>query len=184
MRLLRGLSSTGEPQHSHHRRDVDAEPAAQSLLQPVPAADGVVRGARPRFHRSLGGRLLLVGGAEEHPVAVGLEHRVEIVQAANVVAELRLPYPHDQRRRVELPVTERRELGSAAGRLQRPWLFSRAAAFAPAAHISPLTSHPRARDRRRGHRQRSRPRAARGSDPSRGRAARPTRRPEARGRSA
>ena len=50
MRLLRGsFSTSARPSTCEHGRHVDAEAAAQALLQPVPAADRVVGRPRPRL---------------------------------------------------------------------------------------------------------------------------------------
>jgi hypothetical protein len=43
----------------------------------------------------------LVGAAERHPVAVIAEHHVQVVERAQVVAQLRLADLDDQRRRLE-----------------------------------------------------------------------------------
>ena len=127
MRLLRALCSTSaRPSASMHRRHVVAEAAAQPLLEAVPAADRVVLRARPRLDGALGGRLLLVGAAERHPVAALAQHRVEVVEAAQVVAELGLADLHDQRRRVERLVAVGGELRATARRLQHPGLLARA----------------------------------------------------------
>ena len=89
IRLLRALCSTSaRPEHLEHRRHVVAEAATEALLQPVPAADGVVLGTTPRLDGAGLGRLLLVGVAERHPVAALGEHRVQVVDAAQVVAQL------------------------------------------------------------------------------------------------
>ena len=72
----------GQAERLQQRRHVHAEAAAQALLEAVPAADRVVGRAAPRLDGALGRRLLLVGAAERHPVAVRLEHRVEVVDRA------------------------------------------------------------------------------------------------------
>ena len=80
-RLLRGLcSKLREAERLQERRDVHREAPAQALLEPVPTADRVVGRACPRLDGALGRRLLLVGAAEEHPVAVRLQHGVEVVE--------------------------------------------------------------------------------------------------------
>ena len=121
MRLLRGVVlHLGEAERLQHRRHVHAEAAAQALLEAVPAAHRIVG---ERAHAStvpVGGRLLLVGAAERHPVAVRLQHRVQVVDAAQVVAQLGLADPHDERRRVERLVAVRLVLRLPARRLQAP----------------------------------------------------------------
>src|ERR1035437_17078 len=58
----------GEPEGLEQRRQVHTEAPPQPLLEAVPAAHGVVRGARPRLDCSLGRRLLFVGAPHAHPV--------------------------------------------------------------------------------------------------------------------
>ena len=76
----------GESQRFEDRWDVDAEPAAEAIACAVPATDRVVRRAAPRFDGSVRCGRFLVGAAERHPVPVILEHRVEVVDAAKVIA--------------------------------------------------------------------------------------------------
>ena len=129
MRLLRGLCSTSaSPSASSSGGTYIAEAAAQPLLEPVPAADRVVRRAPPRLDRALRRRLLLVGAAERHPVAVRAQHRVQVVDAAQVVAQLRLadlarraPADRAPRRATSCTPTPRR-------RLQLPGVVLRARA--------------------------------------------------------
>src|SRR6266566_7028308 len=64
--------------------------------------------------------LLLVCAPQEHPVAVGLEHLMQVVDAPEVVAQLRAPRLHDERGRVQRLVTERLKLRRPARRLQVP----------------------------------------------------------------
>src|SRR6267378_1311095 len=82
----------GKPQCLHQWRNVHAEPAAKALLETVPAADRVLRGATPSFHSARGGRLLLIRAPQRHPVAMLLEHRVQIIKAAQVIPELGLSH--------------------------------------------------------------------------------------------
>src|SRR5262249_43742528 len=103
-----------------HRRHVHAEAPAQPLLESIPALDGVLRGPPPRLDGAVGRGLLLVGGAERHPVAVLLEHRAEVVDAPQVVAELRLADLHDERGRIGRLVAPRLVVARPGRRLQRP----------------------------------------------------------------
>src|ERR1700730_1129701 len=59
----------GQAQRFHDRRDVVAEPAAEPLLQAVPATNRAVRRARTGFDGAARRRLLLVGVTQRHPVA-------------------------------------------------------------------------------------------------------------------
>ena len=70
--VARVVLDLGQAERFEQRRHVHAEAAAVALAQPVPAADRVVGGAAPGLDGAVGGRLLLVGGAERHPVAVRL----------------------------------------------------------------------------------------------------------------
>ena len=67
-------------------------------------------GAAPRFNGPLGGGLLLVRASQEHPITVGLEHRVQVGEAAEVVSQLGLSHLDNQGRRVECFVAKRHEL--------------------------------------------------------------------------
>jgi hypothetical protein len=66
------------------------------------------------------GWFLLVGVAQRHPVAALLQHRVQVVDAAEVVAELRRADLDDQGRRVGVLVAPRLELRLARRRAQDP----------------------------------------------------------------
>ncbi len=118
--VARVVLDLGEPERFEHGRDVDGEAAAQALLESVPAARGVALGARPGLDRAVGGGLLLVGAAERHPVAVRLQHRVEVIDAAQVIAKLGLADPDDERGRVERLVAEGLELRGLGRRLEDP----------------------------------------------------------------
>ena len=80
-------------------------------MRPYQPPHRIVVRPGPRFDRAFGGRLLLVGGAEWDPVAARRQHRMEIVDAAEVVAQLGLTDPDDERGRVQTLVTECLELG-------------------------------------------------------------------------
>src|SRR5690349_4810404 len=103
-----------------HGWDVIPEPSSQPILHPVPAADGVVGRAAPGLHRALRGRLLLVGAAERNPVARRLQHRVEVVDAAQLVAQLGGPHLHHERGRIRRLVAVRLVLRLAGRRLEGP----------------------------------------------------------------
>ena len=124
--VLRLVGELGQAERLEQRRHVDAEPAAEALLEAVPAADRVVRRAAPGLDRALGCRLLLVGAAEWHPVAVGLEPRVEVVDGPQVVAELRAADLAHDRRWIGGLVAPHRVLGRARRRLQPPRILARA----------------------------------------------------------
>src|SRR5687767_1146110 len=128
--VLRVVLDLGEAEGLEDRGDVHAEAAAEAFLEAVPAADRVLGGAAPRFDGALGRGLLLVGAAEGHPVAVLLQHRVEVLDAAEVVAELGLADLADQRGRVEGLVAEDHEVRAAARGLQLPGFLARAGACA------------------------------------------------------
>src|SRR5436309_15855005 len=105
--VLRVVLDLGQMQGLQDRRNVHAEPTAQSFLQTVPPADRVFRGPSPGFDRAVHCRLLLVCGPQEHPVAVGLEHLMQVVDAPEVVEQLRAPRLHDERGRSYGLVTAR-----------------------------------------------------------------------------
>src|SRR5436190_245981 len=69
-------------------RHVHSKAAAQALLHSVPAADRIPGRPSPRLHRSLCRRFLLVRAAERHPVTMLLEHRVQVVDRTQLIAEL------------------------------------------------------------------------------------------------
>ena len=75
-------SSSAQPERLEQRRQVHAEAAAVALAQAVPAADRVVRGPAPGLDRAVGGRLLLVGRAERHPVARAAQPGVQVLDGA------------------------------------------------------------------------------------------------------
>ena len=69
--------------------------------------------------------------AERHPVAVGLEHRVELVDRPGVVQELRAADLADDRRRVGRLVAVHRVLGRAGRGLEHPRIGLGAGAVSP-----------------------------------------------------
>ena len=109
--VARVVLDLGQAETLEDRRDVVAESAPQALLQPVPPADRIVRRAGPRLDRSVRRRLLLVGVAQRDPVAARAQHRAEIVDCAQVVAQLGAAHLHDQRRRIRLRLTPRQAFG-------------------------------------------------------------------------
>ena len=78
----------GQAECFNDRRDVVTESAAQPLLQAVPAANGVGRRTGPGLHAALGCLLLLVGVAKRYPVVAFLQHRVQVLDAAQMVASV------------------------------------------------------------------------------------------------
>jgi hypothetical protein len=83
--------------------------ASHPLLDPIPAADGIVGRSPPRLDRSLDSGLPLVSAAQRHPVTPLLEVRVEIVDAAQSIAQLTLPHRDDEYRRLRALVAVRLE---------------------------------------------------------------------------
>ena len=88
---LRVVLQLAQAQFLQQGRQVDPEPAAEALLEAVPATDWVVRGPAPRLHRPFLRRLLLVGSAQFDPAPLVLKHAVEIVDAAGVEEQQVLP---------------------------------------------------------------------------------------------
>ena len=127
MRLLRGLcSSSARPSASMSGGTYMAKRPRRPFLSPYQPPTGIVRRAGPRLDRALRSRLLLVGAAEEHPVAVLPQHRVEVVERAQLVAERRLADDADERRRVGLLVPVHLVLRRPRRGLQNPRRFLRA----------------------------------------------------------
>src|SRR5215472_8924512 len=110
----------GQAQHLEDRRHVVAEPAAKPLLRAVPAAHRVAGRPAPGLDRALGGLLLLVGVAQRHPVAALLQHRVQILDAAKLVAQLGGADLDDQRRGIGSLVAPGLEVGLPGRRGQDP----------------------------------------------------------------
>jgi len=112
----------GQAECFQDRRDVVTEAAAQPLLQAVPAANGVGRGTGPRLDAAVGCRLLLVGVAKRHPVAELLQHCMQVVDAAQVVAQLRGANLDDQRSRIGIRIAPGLEVGFPGRRCEDPWV--------------------------------------------------------------
>src|SRR3954470_5503124 len=124
--VLRVVRDLGQPERLHERRHIDAEPTAETLLQPVPATDRVVVRPRPRLDRTGRSGLLLVGAAERHPVAVRLEHRVEVLDGALVVLQLGAADLADDHRRIVRVVEVHRVLTRPGRRREPPGIVLRA----------------------------------------------------------
>jgi hypothetical protein len=128
----------GQAERLQHRRHVVAEATAKALLQPVPPADRVLGRAAPCLDGALCRGLLLVGVAERHPVAVLGEHRVEVLDAAQVVAQLGAADVDDQRRRIGRLVAVGRVIGLARRRGQLPGIARRSCGHLGASSCSSI----------------------------------------------
>jgi hypothetical protein len=122
-----------QSQSRHHRWNVHRETASQTLLQSVPPPYGVVRRSGPSFNGSFLGRLLFIGAPERHPVAMGFQHRVQVVETSEVIAEFGFADPHDKGRRVKRLVAVSLVLRSSARSLQNPRLLARS--LSPRTHF-------------------------------------------------
>src|SRR5205823_1918351 len=119
-------------------RDVHAEATSESLLESVPTADGIPGRPSPRLDGPFGRGLLLVRAPQQHPVSAALEHLVQVVDAADMVAQFGAPRLDDERGRIERFVSERDELRGPARGLEFPRMVSRAFdRFAFARHSNP-----------------------------------------------
>src|SRR5216684_790424 len=128
----------GQVQGFEDGRDVHPESTPQAFLQPVPTTDRILRGSAPRFDGPVGGRLLFVRTSQQHPIAVRLEHRVQIVDRPEMVPEFRAPRFHDERRRIERFIPECRELRRPARGLEFPWMIARSVdGLSLACHLNP-----------------------------------------------
>src|SRR2546426_11627690 len=105
--VLRVVLDLGQMQGLQDRRNVHTEPAPQSLLQAVPPGNRVLWRSSPGFDGPIRRGLLFVYASQRHPVAVRLQHLMQIVDALEVVSELRAAGLHDERRRIQCLVTER-----------------------------------------------------------------------------
>src|SRR5437867_2446264 len=124
--VFRVVFDLGEMQGLQHGRDVHPESPAKTLLQSIPPTDGILRESTPRFDGPVRGWLLLVGASEGHPVSARLEHLVQVVDASEVVPELRAPRLDDERGRIKSLVAERLKFRCPNRRLQVPRMFARA----------------------------------------------------------
>ena len=93
-----------------HRRYIIAEAASVALAQAIPATDRVVIGTSPRLDGAGFGFLLFIGIPKWHPVAVGDERGVKVLDATEPIAERRAPDSDHQRRRVSRLITPGVEL--------------------------------------------------------------------------
>src|SRR5258708_11546959 len=101
--IARVVLDLGQAEHFQDRRHVVAEPAAEPFLQAVPAANRVVGRPAPGLDGAVGCLLLLVGVAQRHPVAALLQHRLQVLDAAKLVAQLRGANPDHQGRTIVDP---------------------------------------------------------------------------------
>src|SRR5260370_41481785 len=124
----------GQAQRFHDRRDVVAEPAAEPLLQAVPATNRVVRRAPPGFDGAVRRWLLLVGVTQRHPVAALLQHRVQVLDAPKLVAQLGRAHLDDQGRRIGILVAPGLEVRLSGRRGQDPRILSGPRPGGAAAH--------------------------------------------------
>src|SRR5688500_10868885 len=86
----------GHPKCLQQWRQVHPKAAAQSLFKTVPTLYGVVGRTPPCLYRPLGGGLLLVSAAQRYPIAVLLEHGMQVFDAAQVITKLGFAYHADQ----------------------------------------------------------------------------------------
>src|SRR3972149_6592893 len=127
--VLRVVLDLSESQHFHHGWHVHSEAAAKTLLQTVPTADRILWRATPGFDGSFLRWLLLVRAAQLDPIAVLLEHGVEVGHTAQMVSQLRLADRDYQGRWIHRFVAIRLELRRPWRRFQSPRLLPRAHAF-------------------------------------------------------
>src|SRR5689334_20617167 len=114
------VGELGQAKRLQQRGQVHAEPAAVAVAQPVPAAGRVARGPAERLDGALGGRLLLVRGAQRHPAVLGLQPGVQVLDGLQPVAKPGRADLADQLRRVGLLVLVHRVAGRARRRGQLP----------------------------------------------------------------
>src|SRR6185369_16200407 len=127
--VLRVVGQLNEAEGLHERRHVEAEPAAIALPESVPPSDRVRRVATPGLDGS-GLRVpLLVRGAEVHPVAMLLQHRVEVVDRALVVLQDRRADLAEDRRWIGGVVDVHEVVGRAWWGLEDPRIRLRAGAL-------------------------------------------------------
>ena len=116
----------GQTERLHQRRDVHPEAPPQPLLDAVIATDRIGLVAPPRLDRALLGRLALVSAAQLDPVLVREQHRLQVLDTAQLVAQLRLADLADEHRRVGRLVAVHHVLRRPRGRLQHPRVLFRA----------------------------------------------------------
>ena len=132
----------GEAKRLEERRHVHPEPPAQPLLQAVPAPNRILRRSSPGFHRAIRRGLLLIGAAQRHPVSVRLEHGVQVLDRAQLVAELGPTDLADDRTRLRALVAIHRVFGRSARGSQDPWVLAGTCSLrAQLGHITPPISN-------------------------------------------
>ena len=92
------------------------------FFRPYQPATGLL-GDRPGFHGTFSGRLLLIGAAERHPVAVRFEHGVKVFETAKVVAEFGLANLDDERGRVGGFIAIGLEFGASGRSFEGPGIL-------------------------------------------------------------
>ena len=122
------MGDLGQAERLEERWQVDAEATAETLLQAVPATEGVRLGAAPGLDSPFGCRLLLVGAPERHPVALRQEPGVQVTDRPGVVQEPGAADLADDGRRIRRLVPVHRVLGGPWWSLQNPGVFLRASA--------------------------------------------------------
>src|ERR1700682_5937411 len=121
MRLFFGLCSTSARPNALSRGGLYMpNRPGNPLLEAVPPADWILRRPAPCLNGALSRRLLLVGAAQRHPVAVLLEHGLEVLDGAKLITELGLADDADDRRRVETLVLVHQVFRRPAGSRQLP----------------------------------------------------------------
>src|SRR5258708_6270977 len=99
---------------------LSTSPAAEPLLQAVPAANRVLGRAPPGFDGPVRRRLLLIGVTQWHPVAALLQHRVQVLDAPKLIAQLGRADLDDQGRRIGVLVAPGLEVRLSGRRGQDP----------------------------------------------------------------
>ncbi len=104
-----------------HRLDIVGKATAKAFRQPIPMAHGIVEGTSPGLDCAIFDTLLLVTGDQRHPIAVGLEHGMQIVKAAEVIAYGPAAHLADKRRRIRTFVGEWPRSDGECEKLPDPW---------------------------------------------------------------
>jgi len=77
----------------------------------------------PRLHGALRRRLLFIGTAQQHPIPVRLEHGVQVVDAPQVVAQLRRAHLDHKAAGSDASSLYATNSGCSRGRLKFPRIF-------------------------------------------------------------